>query len=312
MSFLVFQLTTVVFAQTTEAYNWNNLAIGGGGFVSAIIPSKSQPNLFYARTDVGGAYRWDANTSKWIPLLDWVSDNEVGYLGVESLALDPNAPNKVYMLAGISYFNNGKTAILSSEDYGNTFTITEVTNQFKAHGNGMGRQNGERLQVDPNNGNILYCGTRWNGLFKSTNGGATWAAVTSLNVSTTPNENGICIVALDPSSVLNGNTQRIFVGVSRTGSNFYKSDDGGNTFTAVSGGPTNLMPQRAIIAGGMFISPTQMVPVRMDIGLFLNLLIQERSGNIISRPEHGPILHPQDSPGPLEEFALIPITPKES
>jgi xyloglucan-specific exo-beta-1,4-glucanase len=251
LSILLFFISCIHagYAQTAT-YNWKNVSIGGGGFVSGIVTSKSQANLMYARTDVGGAYRWDAANSQWIPLLDWVSESETGYLGVESIALDPNAPNKVYMLAGISYFNDGKSAILRSDDYGNTFTITDVTAQFKVHGNGMGRQNGERLQVDPNNGSILYTGTRWNGLFKSTNAGATWTRLTSLNVTTTPNENGICVVALDPTSVSNGVTQRIFAGVSRTGSNFYRSDNAGQTFTAVAGGPTQLMPQRAIIAGG--------------------------------------------------------------
>ena len=33
--------------------------MGGGGFVSAIITSKTEKNLIYARTDVGGAYRWN-------------------------------------------------------------------------------------------------------------------------------------------------------------------------------------------------------------------------------------------------------------
>lgn len=239
-------------AQTTTDYNWKSLAIGGGGFVSAVIPSKTQQNLVYARTDVGGAYRWNASSNKWVPLTDWVSEDQVGFLGVESLALDPNNSGRLYMLVGISYFNDGKTSILRSDDYGNTFTITEVTSQFKAHGNGMGRQTGEKLVVDPNNSNVLYCGTRWNGLFKSTNSGSTWSRVTALNVTTTPNENGISFVALDPSSKSGGNTQRIFVGVSRSGSagaNFYRSDNGGQSFTAVSGAPSDLMPHRAVMAG---------------------------------------------------------------
>ena len=42
------------------AYTWGNVAIGGGGFVSSIVPSTTQPGLVYARTDVGGAYRWEA------------------------------------------------------------------------------------------------------------------------------------------------------------------------------------------------------------------------------------------------------------
>jgi hypothetical protein len=238
-------------------YLWKNAPIGGGGFVSAIIPSKTEQNLVYARTDVGGAYRWDASTSSWISLLDWVSDDEVGYLGVESLAIDPQSPNRVYMLVGISYFNNGKTAVLRSDDYGDTFTITEVTNQFKTHGNGMGRQTGEKLVVDPNNSNILYCGTRWNGLFKSTDAGATWDRLSSLDITTTPNENGISFVVLDGSSMLDGATQRIIVGVSRSGStNLYRSDDGGQSFSAVSNATTTYMPHRAALAsnGDLYIT----------------------------------------------------------
>ncbi len=235
-------------AQT--GYTWKNVAIGGGGFVSAVIPSKTQQNLVYARTDVGGAYRWDAATSSWVPLTDWVSDDQVGYLGVESLALDPNNSGRLYMLVGIGYFNDGRTAILRSNDYGNTFTVTDVTTQFKAHGNGMGRQTGEKLVVDPNNSNILYCGTRWNGLFRSTDAGATWSRLSSLDVTTTPNENGISFVVLDGSSVSGGATQRIIVGVSRSGStNLYRSDNGGQSFSAVSGATTTFMPHRAALAG---------------------------------------------------------------
>jgi xyloglucan-specific exo-beta-1,4-glucanase len=251
----LFFIHVSVYAQS-ESYNWKSVAIGGGGFVSAIITSKTQSGLIYARTDVGGAYRWDAANSRWIPLLDWVSDDEVGYLGVESIAIDPSTPSRVYMFVGISYFNNGRTAILRSTDYGNTFSVTEVTSQFKAHGNGMGRQNGEKLIVDPNNGNILYCGTRWNGIFKSTNGGVNWSRLSGLDVTTTPNENGVSFVVADGSSVSGGATQRLFAGISRTGSNFYRSDNGGQTFTAISGGPTSLMPQRAVLAsdGNLYIT----------------------------------------------------------
>lgn len=223
--------------------------MGGGGFVNAVIPSKTEQGLFYARTDVGGAYRWDKTESRWIPLTDWVSQDQVGYLGVESLALDPKDSAKVYMLVGISYFNNGRSAILKSNDYGNTFTVIDISNQFKAFGNGMGRQTGEKLIVDPIDSNILYTGTRWNGLFKSTDAGVTWSRLSGLSVTTTPNENGISFVMLDPSSEQGSAAKNIFVGISRfpsVGANFYYSADAGQTFTAISGGPADLMPQRAI------------------------------------------------------------------
>lgn len=240
---------SILFSCAAKAQTYGNVAMGGGGFVSGVVMNKTEANLIYARTDVGGAYRWDNGNSKWIPLLDWVSTDQTSYLGVESLATDPINPNNLYMLVGIPYFNGGKTAILRSTDKGNSFSIIDVSSQFRTNGNGMGRQNGERLQVDPNNNTILYCGTRANGLFKSTNSGVSWSRLSGLNVTTTANENGISFVLLDKSAASGGATQRIFVGVSQPGTNFYRSNDGGNTFTAVSGAPTTLMPQRAALAG---------------------------------------------------------------
>lgn len=258
-NFTVFILSCITFISQAQTYNWDNVAIGGGGFVSAIITNKAEKDLVYARTDVGGAYRWDAANSKWIPLTDWVSEDQTGYLGIESLASDPINPAKVYMLAGISYFNNGNTAILRSGDYGKTFEVINVSSQFKAHGNGMGRQTGEKLVIDPNNTSVLYCGTRANGLFKSTNSGTTWTRLSGLNITTTPNENGISFVVLDPSSVSGGVTKTIYVGVSRygtVGANLYKSTDGGTTFTAITGGPSNLMPHSAKLSstGSLFVT----------------------------------------------------------
>ncbi|MBV6325075.1 GDSL-type esterase/lipase family protein [Duganella violaceipulchra] len=238
------------------AYAWDNVAIGGSGFVSGIVTSKTERGLVYLRTDVGGAYRWDGAGRRWIPLLDWVSDQETGLLGVESIAIDPGAPGRVYLSAGISYLNGGASAILKSNDYGRSFTRIDVSKQFKVHGNGMGRGNGEKLQVDPANGKILYIGTRANGMFKSVDEGLSWQHLDGLPVAATPNQNGISFVVLDPASAAGGATQRIFAGVSRYGSvgaNLYLSGDGGKRFTALSGGPTALMPQRAVLAKGSLV-----------------------------------------------------------
>jgi xyloglucan-specific exo-beta-1,4-glucanase len=235
-------------AQITANYVWKNAPIGGGGFVTGIITHRGSGDR-YCRTDVGGAYRWDAANNKWIQLLDWLSESENGFMGVDALAIDPQNANNVYMLCGTDYINNGRTAILKSTDKGNTFTYTDVTSKFKTHGNGNGRGNGERLAVDPNNSNILFCGTRSNGLWKSTDAGVTWNLAWS-DVTTTANGNGICFVLFDPSSsVVNGVSQTIYIGVSRTGSgNLYKSTNGGASFTDISP-TTSFMPHRAALQG---------------------------------------------------------------
>ena len=244
-------------AAAGTGYAWRPVAIGGSGFISGIIPSKTQKDLIYLRTDVGGAYRRNAANGRWVALMDWVSDKETGILGVESIATDPTSPNKLYLSTGIEYLNGGASAILKSDDYGDTFTKIDVTSQFKIHGNGMGRGNGEKLQVDPANGKILYIGTRANGMFKSVDEGLTWQHLAGLDVTTTPpNKNGVSLVVLDPSSKKDGATQRLFAGVSRfgkNGPNMYVSNDAGRTFTPMAGGPAHLMPHRAVLADGCLV-----------------------------------------------------------
>ncbi|KAA2302469.1 hypothetical protein FY526_19675, partial [Clostridioides difficile] len=60
-------------AAPSEAYEWKNVVTGaGGGFVPGIIFNESEKDLIYARTDIGGAYRWNAADERWIPLTDFV------------------------------------------------------------------------------------------------------------------------------------------------------------------------------------------------------------------------------------------------
>jgi len=245
-------------------YTWGHVDIGGTGFVDGILVSKKTQNVRFARTDVGGAYRWDTTATKWVQMLDWVSESMKGYLGIESIALDPQNDNNLYMLIGTSYFSGGATAILRSNDGGKTFKTTDVTTQFRAHGNSMGRQNGERLAVDPNLGSILFCGAENNiglsntpCLFKSLDSGATWSAVTAIGTigESAGNNNGINFVIFDQSTGTKGSkaTQTIIFGVSQTGTNLYISTNGGTSFSAISGAPTSLMPQRAVLSSNRIL-----------------------------------------------------------
>ena len=80
-----------------SGYTWKNAPIGGGGFVTGIVTHKTSDDR-YCRTDVGGAYRWDAASNKWVQLLDWFNEAENGFYGVDALALDPQNANNIYML----------------------------------------------------------------------------------------------------------------------------------------------------------------------------------------------------------------------
>src|SRR5215472_1199211 len=158
-----------------ESYSWHNVVIGGGGFVTGIVFHPRQKGLIYARTDVGGAYRWDDTAQQWVPITDWIGPADVNLTGIESIAVDPCDPNRVYLAADT--YTRDHAAILRSNDQGRTFQRTDVP--FKMGANYTGRFNGERLAVDPNQGEILFFGSREDGLWQSVDRGVTWGKVDS-------------------------------------------------------------------------------------------------------------------------------------
>jgi hypothetical protein len=163
-------------AVAKSGYRWRNAVMGGTGFITGVLFHPSVRGLAYARTDIGGAYRWDARTDRWIPLTDHLGWDDWNLLGVEAMAVDPAHPNRVYLALGTytqPWAGNG--TVLRSEDQGATWKRTDLTVQFGANEDGRGC--GERLLVDPRNCDTLWLGTRHDGLLKSTDRGATWKAV---------------------------------------------------------------------------------------------------------------------------------------
>ncbi len=252
-------------------YTYGTLAVGGGGFVPGIIASG---NTKIARTDVGGAYKWRASDCSWQPITNFISEANKGLYSIEAVAIDPSNEQNIYLLGGCQYLSSQKTAVMFSKDGGKTFTTSDVSSLIYVHGNGDGRNCGERIAVDPNNSNIVYCGGRVRTpLIKSEDGGANWTAVSSFpsvyknsvkwpsweaaTYATTSDENGVTAVVFDGSSKSGGKTQRIFVGVSELNtSNVYVSEDGGSSWSAVGALPTNYIPCRMKMdpAGNLLIA----------------------------------------------------------
>ncbi len=225
-------------------FTFSQVAMGGGGFVSGVFAT-SEEGLYYARTDVGGSYRYNKDTQKWEAMSYDISEEDRGLLGIDGLAFGEKDPNKVYMLAGTEYFSNGLTCLLYSDDYGKTWNRTDLTEMIKAHGNGMGRGNGERIAVDPKNSDIVYVGGRTGGMVKSTDGGKTFTALDMGTNTSTSNGNGICSIIIDPKSGDDSACTTIYAAISRTQEdNLYKSTDGGATWNPVADAPKGFFTQR--------------------------------------------------------------------
>lgn len=171
-----------VSAAASVNMEWGAVEIGGGGFVSGIVTGQ---NEMYARTDVGGAYKYDFEKNEWIQLLAFLNEEDRGLLSVDAMAIDPTDDNTLYLLCGCAYFSGARTVIFKTTDGGKTFTEHDVTDFIQVHGNGDGRQCGEAIAVDPDNPDTIYCGgdvaAGSSALIKSTDGGETWKPVDTYN-----------------------------------------------------------------------------------------------------------------------------------
>ncbi len=222
--------------QRAIPYVWRNATVGAGGYAPNIVFSPVERGLAYLRTDMGGAYRWDARRARWIPLQD---GNAVSsYMGIESVAPDPVDPDVVYLAAGMNA--GSPAAILRSADRGTTWRVVPVP--FTMGGNEAGRGLGERLAIDPGDPRRLFFGSRHDGLWRSTDAGATWQRVSGFPQrglgppAPRTSHGGVSFVAFDPTSALRGKgARRLWAGIADPGGQaLYRSDDGGATWHAVA------------------------------------------------------------------------------
>lgn len=146
-------------------YKYYNVPIGGGGYITGIEFDRSNKDLLYIRTDIGGLYRFDRSVGKWISLIDFVSEGDLSETYPAALCSENGI---LYSICGTGD-NCSKLCI--SYDFGNSFEYKKVP--ARVHGNFSGRGTGSRLTVK--NGIIFYASS-YDGILKSEDNGENWVS----------------------------------------------------------------------------------------------------------------------------------------
>jgi hypothetical protein len=195
---------------TTTGLTWRNVPIGDGGFVTHV--HIDSVGTVYIGTDVGGAYRWDPGTTKFIPITDVIGQNPKHFsndFGVESITTDPTT-GALWVYLGTRV--GAQAGLYKSLDAGTTWIEYQIPG-LSADGNGETsyKLRGTKIGIDPNNSNIMYVATLNMGLQKSTNGGITWTRLTAVPGSESPGtadfafvKGGLSFVAFDKGSGTTG------------------------------------------------------------------------------------------------------------
>lgn len=203
----VYAATTVgVFRSTDGGRLWDERMAGMKEvhIVFTLTMDPTRPQIFYAGTS-GGAYRSLDGTASWQKVNNGLIPPEILdaslALGVSTIAIDPQSPDRVY--AGT---NNG------------LFMSTDQANGWTRIGQSLADQYISSLVIDPSNPSVLYAGGR-SGVHKSTDQGRTWQAMNAgletLNVRT---------IAMSPQD-----PQTLYLGTN--GSGLYRSLDGARSWT---------------------------------------------------------------------------------
>lgn len=240
---LVFTLLLPLSATFLHAYTWSSVKIGGGGTMTGIIVHPHYGSLLYARTDVGGAYRWDTGSQTWIPLTEEFPTKD--YFKVDAMNIDPSDTTLQKVYIGVGDGAIGRVLRSASQGNSGTWVNTGLPTSVELDGNANYRWAGQRLAIDPNKPGRAFLGSRKDGLWLNTNintstvSASTWSQVPTSEVPIGSSSIGVTFVAFDTTGGVNGSgfTKNIYVGV--WGSGVYKSTDAGVNFALVTGSPAN-------------------------------------------------------------------------
>ena len=227
-------------ALQAAADQWTNIGpkpllqpLGGneGGRVNSIAVDPRDPNVIWIGTADAGVWRTRDGGANWTPLTDAQPSPAIG-----AVALDPNKPETIYAGMGdpVGYSGAG---LLKSADGGATWTL--ISQPFAS---GYGGHRFSAISVSPADSKIVLAsitppgsGANMAGIYRSTDGGATWTETFSANF--------VSQVFFHPTD---GNTAYATSGNDTAHTppknGFFRSTDGGVTWNPMNGTDANALP----------------------------------------------------------------------
>ncbi|HYL61379.1 MAG TPA: hypothetical protein VE077_02080 [Candidatus Methylomirabilis sp.] len=162
-----------------------------GGRIDDIAAVESDPNIVYVGAAAGGVWKTTNNGTTWTPVFDKEASPTIG-----DIAIAPSDPSIVWVGSGEP--NNRQSSswgdgVYKSVDAGKTWHNMGLT----------ATQHIGRVVINPKNPDIVYAaalGHLWGpnperGVYKTADGGKTWAQVLKINDDT-----GVSDIAMDPES----------------------------------------------------------------------------------------------------------------
>ncbi|HEX5217544.1 MAG TPA: hypothetical protein VFV98_18920 [Vicinamibacterales bacterium] len=239
------------------------------GRVADFEVDPNHSNVYWVATAAGGLWRSENRGNDWTPMFD-----NGGAFNLSTVVIDPKNSDVIWLGTGEN--SNPRSAMIGSgvfksTDGGKTWSAAMLPNSEHI-GN---------IQIDPRNSSVVYVaamGPLWSsggdrGIYKTTDGGATWKNVLNISPDTGGNE-----VHIDPNNpqVLYASTWQRRRGVGQMigggpESKLYKSLDAGNTWTPMTKGlPTGDMGRIAMGVDPR-VKPTRvyaLINARADTGFY--------------------------------------------
>lgn len=235
-----------------KALRWRLVGPFRGGRVDAVAGDPTKPLVFYFGAVNGGVWKTVNAGQTW----DNITDGKSDISSVGAITVAPSDPNVIYVGTGESQLREDLTygtGVYRSTDAGQTWKPLGLAETHQI----------TTIRVHPNNPDIAYVAAIGHafgpnpdrGVFRTTDGGASWKKILFINDST-----GATDISIDPTNpriifASMWKFQRSPWGMEAGGgkSGLWKSTDGGDTWTEITRNPG--MPKALIGKIGVSVSP---------------------------------------------------------